>query len=145
MPVVAKRPYASTRDGADGDPGGTPRGMEPFVLLTLAEGAAYGYELAQSIAALGFRRAAEDPSLLYKLLRTLEDEGFAESTWSDSASGPPRRVCALTQAGEDYLHGRAADLQRQSKRIAAFIDRYRVWSSRGRRRGGRRMISPGRS
>jgi DNA-binding PadR family transcriptional regulator len=112
--------------------------MEPFVLLTLAEGPAYGYELAQAIAALGFRRAAEDPSMLYKLLRTLEDEGLAESTWADSSGGPPRRVYALTRAGEDYLHSRAADLQRQATRIAAFIDRYQSWAGRGRRRGRRR-------
>ena len=112
--------------------------MEPFVLLTLAEGPAYGYELAQAIAALGFRRAAEDPSVLYKLLRTLEDEGLAESTWADSSGGPPRRVYSLTRAGEDYLHSRAADLQRQAKRIATFVDRYQSWAERGRRRGGRR-------
>ena len=49
--------------------------MEPFVLLQIASGPVHGYEVAQSIGALGFRRAAEDPSILYKLLRTFEDEG----------------------------------------------------------------------
>jgi len=134
MPLVAKRPYAATRDGADGDPGGTPRGMEPFVLLALAGGPVHGYELAQTIASAGFRRAAEDPSLLYKLLRALESEGFATSTWADGEGGPPRRLYTLTPAGEDYLHARAADLRRQAQRIATFTERYQAWTRRARRR-----------
>lgn len=134
MPVVAKRPYAATRDGADGDPGGTPRGMEPFVLLALADGPVHGYELAQTIASAGFRRAADDPSLLYKLLRALEAEGFATSTWADGEGGPPRRLYTLTPAGEDYLHARAADLRRQAQRIATFAARYQAWSRRATRR-----------
>ena len=111
--------------------------MEPFVLLRLAEGPAHGYELAPSLATLGFRRASEDPSVLYKLLRTLESEGLAESSWSEGEGGPPRRVYALTSAGEDYLHARAADLQRQAARIALFVDRYQSWSKRTRRSRGR--------
>jgi PadR family transcriptional regulator PadR len=111
--------------------------MEPFLLLRLAEGPAHGYELAQAIASLGFRRASADPSVLYKLLRALESEGLAESSWSEGEGGPPRRVYALTAAGEDYLHARAADLQRQATRIALFVDRYQLWSKRARRARGR--------
>lgn len=104
--------------------------MEPFVLLALADGPVHGYELAQAIGALGFRRAAEDPSVLYKLLRAFEAEGLAASTWTDGAGGPPRRTYTLTRAGEAYLHGRAADLRRQSERIAAFVARYETWTRR---------------
>ncbi len=134
MPVVAKRPYSATREGADGDPEGTPRGMEPFVLLRLAEGPAHGYELAQSISALGFRRAAEDPSVLYKLLRALDADGLTRSSWADGEGGPPRRVYTLTNAGMEYLHTRASDLRRQAKRIAAFLDGYQSLAGRNRRR-----------
>jgi hypothetical protein len=77
-PLVARVPFAQKRDrprrGRDQE--GTGRGMEPFVLLRVAEGPAHGYELAQSIAALGFRRAADDPSVVYKVLRGLEDRGY---------------------------------------------------------------------
>jgi PadR family transcriptional regulator len=141
MPLMAKRPYAATRDGADGDPGGTPRGMEPFVLLSLADGPVHGYELAQAIASVGFRRAADDPSLLYKLLRALEAEGFATSTWADGEGGPPRRMYTLTSAGEDYLHARAADLRRQAQRIATFTERYQAWTKRAPRRTRKSTVS----
>jgi PadR family transcriptional regulator PadR len=99
--------------------------MEPFVLLSVAEGPAYGYELAQGIAALGFRRAADDPSVVYKLLRGLEDQGYLTSEWGAAGAGPPPRIYRLTAAGRAYLDERAADLERQAKRIKVFLERYR--------------------
>lgn len=105
------------------DPEGTGRGMEPFLLLELAAGPSYGYELAQSMAALGFRRAEENPSVVYKQLRSLQQQGRLASEWSmgDKAA---RRTYRLTPAGEDYLHERAADLERQARRIETFRGRY---------------------
>ena len=96
--------------------------MEPFVLLEIARGPAHGYEIARAIGALGFRRAAEDPSVLYKLLRTFEDEGLATSDWAIADSGPPRRVYALTTKGHEYLAQRADDMVRQKDRIGWFLD-----------------------
>jgi PadR family transcriptional regulator PadR len=99
--------------------------MEPFVLLRLAEGPAHGYELAQAIAALGFRRAADDPSVLYKLLRGLQDGGYLTSDWGAAGAGPPPRTYRLTRSGWAYLDERAQDLERQAKRIRVFLARYR--------------------
>lgn len=108
----------------DPDREGTGRGMEPFVLLILADGPAHGYELAQAIAALGFRRAADDPSVLYKLLRGLEHDGYLTSEWGVARAGPPPRRYRLTRAGRGYLDERAAGLERQARRIQVFLDRY---------------------
>jgi PadR family transcriptional regulator PadR len=96
--------------------------MEPFALLQIANSPAHGYEIAQAIGALGFRRAAADPSVLYKLLRTFEDEGLATSEWAIAESGPPRRVYRLTTKGREYLARRADDMERQQARIALFLD-----------------------
>jgi PadR family transcriptional regulator PadR len=112
--------------------------MEPFVLLRLAEGPAHGYELAQDLGALGFRRVGADPSLLYKLLRALESAGLAESSWADGAGGPPRRVYELTRAGEAVLRERAQELAQKAERLALFAARYRAWAARARRRARRR-------
>lgn len=106
------------------DRGGTGRGMEPFVLLALATGPTYGYDLAQMLSTLGFRRAAQDPSVVYKLLRALEQRGFLRSTWQVSADGPARRSYQLTEIGEAYLHERAADMERQVQRLLEFLTRY---------------------
>lgn len=95
------------------------------MLLHLAEGPAHGWELREAMAGWGFRRAAEDPSTLYKLLRQMEAEGSLVSEWAPGASGPARRVYRLTGAGQARLHERMADLERQGRRIAALMDRYR--------------------
>jgi PadR family transcriptional regulator, regulatory protein PadR len=107
------------------EPGSTGRGMEPFILLLLAEGAAHGYEVAQAMTDWGFRRAARDPSGMYKVLRQLEEQGYLGSDWAFEGAGPARRVYRLTKAGEAYLHERAQDLNRQAQRIAEFGERYR--------------------
>jgi PadR family transcriptional regulator PadR len=112
--------------------------MEPFVLLQIAGEPAHGYEIAQAVAALGFRRAAEDPSVLYKLLRTFEEEDLAESEWAIGDSGPPRRVYRLTAKGVEYLATRAADLERQGARIALFLERYAAWNRKKGRSGSQR-------
>ena len=110
--------------------------MEPFVLLRLAEdGPAHGYELAQSVAALDFRRAVDDPSVVYKLLRSLEDQGYLTSQWGTAEAGPPPRIYRLTAAGRAYLDERAVDLERQATRIKVFLVRYR--RHRRRLRSGR--------
>ena len=100
--------------------------MEPFILLWLAQKPSHGYGLARMAAVAGFRRAAEDPSVLYKVLRSLERQGLLASTWSaDADEGARRRTYRLTAAGEGYLHERAEDLARQSQRLAVFVEGYR--------------------
>jgi PadR family transcriptional regulator PadR len=116
------RPYRPLSGGPDRE--GTPRGMEPFVLLEIARGPAHGYEIARAIGALGFRRAAEDPSVLYKLLRAFEEEGLATSDWAIADSGPPRRVYQLTPKGREYLAQRADDMVRQKARTELFLDEF---------------------
>lgn len=109
--------------------------MEPFVLLEIARGPAHGYQIARAIGEIGFRRAAEDPSVLYKLLRTFEDEGLAKSDWAIADSGPPRRVYELTNKGQEYLATRADDLERQQSRIALFLDEFAKWKRKSTRAG----------
>ena len=111
--------------------------MEPFVLLEIARGPAHGYEIARAIGALGFRRAAEDPSVLYKLLRTFEEEGLATSDWAIADSGPPKRVYALTRKGHEYLAKRADDLERQRERIATFLEEFTKWKRKAARTGSK--------
>ncbi|MFC1984162.1 PadR family transcriptional regulator [Chloroflexota bacterium] len=106
------------------DHGGTGRRIEPFILLWLAHKPDYGYNLARMAAAVGFRRPAEDPSVLYKVLCVMEKRGFLASTWSTDKGGPRRRIYKLTPSGEAYLHERAADLARQEQRLAVFAESY---------------------
>ena len=102
-----------------------PRGMEPFVLLHVANAPAHGYEIAQAIGDIGFRRAAKDPSVVYKVLRTFEEEGLAVSAWDTADAGPPRRIYRITPKGLEHLAMHADDLDCQRARIDTFFERYR--------------------
>jgi PadR family transcriptional regulator PadR len=99
--------------------------MVPFVLLALAGAPTHGYVLAGYLADLGFRRAAQDASVVYRVLRQLAEDDAVTAEWTLGDDAPPRRTYRLTPAGEAYLHDRATDLQRQAERIAVFLDRYR--------------------
>ncbi len=109
----------------DGDRSGTGQGMVPFVLLALAQAPRHGYVLAGYLADLGFRRAGQDPSVVYRVLRQLAEDDMVTAQWTLGDDAPPRRIYSLTPAGKTYLHERAIDLQRQAERIEVFLDRYR--------------------
>jgi PadR family transcriptional regulator PadR len=96
--------------------------LRPCVLLLLREREAHGYELLELIDAFGFDHS--DPGALYRALRRLESDGLVRSNWRPSATGPPRRVYGLTDAGLEELDRRATDLAEGERRIDAFLDRY---------------------
>lgn len=96
--------------------------LRPCLLLLLREADAHGYELAERLGVFGFDHS--DPGALYRALRRLEDEGLVGSEWEPSASGPPKRVYALTEAGVEELDQRASDLAEGERRIDSFLDRY---------------------
>ena len=64
---------------------------------------AYGYQLAQQLAAAGL--PAFDSGTVYRTLRQLERTGLVSSFWDTSESGPARRMYSLTKAGDLFLTG----------------------------------------
>src|SRR4051794_12139026 len=89
------------------DPSGTiGRNLEPFLLLELLKAPSYGYDLIRRIDEYGFRRATNEPAVVYKLLRSLEEAGSIASLWSTAGSGPARRYYETTDSGRDLLRRR---------------------------------------
>ncbi len=57
---------------------------------------------------------------LYRLLRSLEEEGVVASVWDESLAGPAKRVYRLTPSGEELLDdmgGRARGRARPGDRL----------------------------
>jgi PadR family transcriptional regulator, regulatory protein PadR len=101
------------------------RGAQSFILLILAQGRSYGYEIRQRLQEdFGYQRVA-DPGALYRLLREMEAAGFIESTWNIAETGPARRYYQLTGAGRDELRASAEKLERQANRIQRFFEVFR--------------------
>ncbi len=98
---------------------------ESFILLILAHGRSYGYEIRSRLREdFGYQRAAADPGALYRLLREMEANGYIRSQWDTSESGPARRYYELTAAGKDQLRLGAERLRRQARRIEQFFESY---------------------
>ena len=101
------------------------RGSQSFILLILAQGRSYGYELRQRLQEdFGYQRVA-DPGALYRLLRDMEAAGFIESTWDIAGTGPARRYYQLTASGRQELAASAEKLERQASRIRRFFEVFR--------------------
>jgi PadR family transcriptional regulator PadR len=100
------------------------RFMRPMVLLLLAEQPVHGYELMNKLKDFGMGQGLMDPSILYRMLRHLEDEGMAESTLDDSGSGPARKVYNLTPEGREMLDFMAAGLDEVTGFLNKFKERY---------------------
>ncbi len=112
------------------------RFAEPAVLLLLAEGESHGYQLAEDLEAL-LGEGRVDFGNLYRLLRSLEEEGLVASTWSEEAPGPQKRVYGLTGEGAALLDAWAASLRARSDRINELLARYEALAAPAQPRDAR--------
>ncbi|MFJ5000203.1 PadR family transcriptional regulator [Microbacterium sp. NPDC088619] len=71
------------------------------VLALVSDEDAYGYLIAQRLAAAGF--GTVKGSTLYPLLARLEQDGSLASTWRDGDGGPGRKYYSVTDAGRHSL------------------------------------------
>lgn len=96
--------------------------LRPCLLLLLAEGTSHGYELLAQVADLGVGRV--DPGAVYRCLRAMDEDGLVHSSWEPSASGPARRVYALTDRGHGSLDALAASVGQVARSLNRYHRRY---------------------
>lgn len=99
------------------------RFLEPTLLLLLHHGPAHGYTLLERLGDFGLEGL--DPSVIYRALREMEDQGWVTSIWDDALTqGPPRRVYSLTALGDEVLRLWAQDLQETRQLIDHLLEGY---------------------
>ena len=76
--------------------------LQPRILLKIGQKPMHGYELLENMEKMP-HPGAPDTGGLYRLLRTMEEEGLLESNWDAGESGPARRIYTLTPLGEKSL------------------------------------------
>ena len=99
------------------------RFVEPSLLLLLRERPLHGYELLERLPELGLEGRV-DIGNLYRLLRSLEDEGLVSSEWNSELPGPAKRTYELTAQVRRRLDRWAEALRRAQDTIGNFLDRY---------------------
>lgn len=98
--------------------------LQPCLLVMLHRGEAHGYNLLNGLDEFGFKPGQHDPSLIYRVLREMEEIGLVSSEWDPDSLGPQRRVYQITPEGEEYLQNWVADLKRTRQEIDALISAY---------------------
>jgi poly-beta-hydroxybutyrate-responsive repressor len=99
------------------------RFVEPALLLVLRDVETHGYELADAVEDLNPDERV-DLGNLYRLLRSLEEEGLVRSAWRADLPGRSKRTYKLTADGQRLLDTWADALERTQETITAFLDRY---------------------
>jgi PadR family transcriptional regulator PadR len=84
--------------------------LEHCVLALLRDQEQYAPELVQALADRPGMVTGE--GTIYPLLSRLRREGLVETTWRESAAGPPRRYYRLTGAGQQALDRFVAEWRR---------------------------------
>lgn len=113
----------TTADQSEGDLGRMPKNfLSSWLLLLLRNWSAHGYQLIQTLTAMGL--GLVDAPTVYRTLRQLESEGLIESTWDPKVSGPARRMYTLTDAGEEYLAVWARQLGQYQSVLTRFFEVY---------------------
>jgi PadR family transcriptional regulator PadR len=97
------------------------RGVLEFcVLALLRDGERYGYELVHTLGDADGLVTSE--GTLYPLLSRLRREGMVQTTWRESASGPPRRYYSLTAAGIGALDAFLIEWARFRESVDALLE-----------------------
>ena len=104
--------------------------LRPTLLFLMHQGPAHGYDLVDRLRSFGVKDI--DPSLIYRALRVMEEEGYIQSTWEEEKTqGPPRRVYTLTSEGDNSLQYHLEDLRTTRDRIDQLLQAYALHMREG--------------
>ena len=98
--------------------------LRPALLLLVREEPSHGYELMGRLAELGVE-PPPSTGVLYRLLRTMADDGVVSSYWSTPERGPARRVYAITEHGEQQLEQAMPAVAGVVRTVREMLNRYR--------------------
>jgi PadR family transcriptional regulator PadR len=100
------------------------RGVLPYcVLALLQDQQLYGFELVRTLARIDGMVTSE--GTIYPLLARLRQQGLVETSWQESAAGPPRRYYRLTVAGRDAVSEFTGDWARLRDSVDQLLSRDR--------------------
>jgi len=96
--------------------------VEPALLVLLSQGNLHGYTLLEHVEALGL--TASQPSMVYRILREMEEAGWVSSIWDrEQTQGPPRRVYTLTEEGAAALREWEKHLEQTQELITRLLEK----------------------
>ena len=104
--------------------------VHPVVMMILAKGPLHGYRIVQEAARTPIL-AGERPDRagVYRVLRSLEEEGYVVSSWELSESGPARKSYRLTPEGKKCFARWIETLENYHRATGKLLsDARKVWA-----------------
>jgi PadR family transcriptional regulator PadR len=98
--------------------------LRPALLFLLVRADNHGYSLLDQLAEFGFNTDQVDPSLIYRILREMEDDGWVSSYLGKESLGPQRRIYKILPEGEEYLEMLIHGLRRRRDEIDLLLKAY---------------------
>jgi DNA-binding PadR family transcriptional regulator len=96
--------------------------LRPAVLALLAREKTHGYDVVQKLKELEmFAEVPPDTSGVYKVLKSMEEEGLICSNWEFGDMGPAKKQYALTKQGKDCLKKWAETLRAYRAQIDGLL------------------------
>lgn len=103
------------------------RMLEPALLVLLSQGNLHGYTLLDRLDTLGL--TSLQPSMVYRVLREMEEAGWVSSIWDrEQTQGPPRRVYSLTEEGYSALQEWKIHLEQTQGLILRLLEQMQIKS-----------------
>ena len=97
--------------------------LDLLILKVVALGPVHGYAIAQRLDEVSRGVIQVPEGSLYPALHRLEQDGWIEGTWGESAEGRRVRAYALTAAGKKKLAEERANWRRVATAVSQVLDR----------------------
>ena len=97
--------------------------LQGWLLLLLAEEDNHGYRLVQQLVEELPDDMTPDRGVIYRMLRTLEHEGYVVSTLQTGSGGPARKMYSLTPSGRSRLDAWHRTAQTRRSVLERFLQR----------------------
>ena len=98
--------------------------LRPALLFLLAQENDHGYSLLDGLKEFEFNSDQIDPSLVYRILRNMEESSWVSSHLGEESLGPQRRVYQISPAGKTHLAELIAGLRHRRTEIDNLLKAY---------------------
>lgn len=98
--------------------------LQPCILVQLSKEDLHGYDLFKGLQCFVDDAGDYDPSIIYRLMRDMEENGYVTSYEGAVSNGPRRKMYTMTEEGKSILHQWVIDLQRTSSEIDRLLQHF---------------------